>query len=493
MERALALRFLMTMLLGALLLAAPARAEWLLGETEHFRLYSDLPEAELRGYASDLEEYHTLLLQLTGTKEVEKPRKLDIYVIKSAPAFRTLMPVPFVIGFYASTARATAAFSLVDKESASTSRNTLFHEYAHHFMLHHHPGAYPPWYVEGFAEYVAAARFEDTTIEYGGWEKDRAAWASYMTGWRPWDEIIFGHARGGMFYPQSWLLVHYLYRTPGRLEQLRAYLSSRGRGGKADRIAFKEAFGTDARKMGREIAGYVRGKIGYSRITRTGPRPIAPITISRLPREADKILLPAIGIRLEVGKTESSRLLSRLRNGAEDSADLWAQRALAEGEIRFGDRAAGVEIVDRLLAADTNSVELLYLRGLADLLSAREGGVTRDKLLSSARARFTSAFKRDPENVPVLIGYVEAAGSAVPMRKDVLDVLLTAQAIAPEVAAIRYNAALALAQSGDFDWAKRMITPLATQAHKTDQSTAAEALLVKVEAGERPTEAISWK
>ena len=47
-------------------------------------------------------------------------------------------------------------------------KSVLFHEYAHHFMLHHFPAAYPAWYVEGFAEFFSVVAFpQDGSIEYG--------------------------------------------------------------------------------------------------------------------------------------------------------------------------------------------------------------------------------------------------------------------------------------------------------------------------------------
>src|SRR6202034_3513705 len=47
-----------------------------------------------------------------------------------------------------------------------------------------------------------------------------------------------------MFYPESWLMTHYLLRTPGRQQQLTDYLNAL-RVGSEPAVAFKAAFKMD--------------------------------------------------------------------------------------------------------------------------------------------------------------------------------------------------------------------------------------------------------
>ena len=40
-------------------------------------------------------------------------------------------------------------------------KTVLLHEYTHHFMYQYFPAAYPTWYSEGFAEFMASPVFND--------------------------------------------------------------------------------------------------------------------------------------------------------------------------------------------------------------------------------------------------------------------------------------------------------------------------------------------
>ncbi|MGC4082379.1 MAG: DUF1570 domain-containing protein [Vicinamibacterales bacterium] len=64
--------------------------------------------------------------------------------------------------------------------------------------------------------------------------------------------------RRGLFYAESWALVHYLtFGAPARSVQLRAYLTAIGRGDWPDE-AFSNAFGVDTRALDVELRQYIR-------------------------------------------------------------------------------------------------------------------------------------------------------------------------------------------------------------------------------------------
>src|SRR5690606_17382921 len=57
--------------------------------------------------------------------------------------------------------RAAGSIARRNERTALDGMSVLKHEYAHHFMMQYFPGAYPGWYVEGYAETVATIRFLD--------------------------------------------------------------------------------------------------------------------------------------------------------------------------------------------------------------------------------------------------------------------------------------------------------------------------------------------
>jgi hypothetical protein len=87
--------------------------------------------------------------------------------------------------------------------------------------------SYPAWYVEGFAEYFMTATFFPTRVDFGLFDAGRAYSLSQQ--WLNWDRVIgretakLRSADVLMFYAQSWLLTHYMFRAPGMSEKLNAY------------------------------------------------------------------------------------------------------------------------------------------------------------------------------------------------------------------------------------------------------------------------------
>ncbi|MFW8194380.1 hypothetical protein, partial [Klebsiella pneumoniae] len=85
-----------------------------------------------------------------------------------------------------------------------------------HFMLGNTPGAYPAWYVEGFAEYYMTAdiKVSDNSVILGGYNQNRAYWIM-SENWIPLDVLLRSRpdeVRNGSqrttYYPLAWLLTH---------------------------------------------------------------------------------------------------------------------------------------------------------------------------------------------------------------------------------------------------------------------------------------------
>src|SRR5438128_8668587 len=252
--------------LALLLLASPAAAAWRRAESANFIVFSQSSEASLRKDAALLEDYNAFLRLLTRVDDPPPPNKLKVFIVRGRAALRTVRPglANEVGGFYASSEAGIAAF--VDDNAGlenGEENQILFHEIAHHFMLQYRPTAYPPWYVEGFAEYVMTARFEKETISYGQASTLRTSWLTHRE-WLPLERILFDPPprkpeENALYYAQSWLLVHYLLRDETRRRQAIDYLAATA-GGEAPRAAFKRIFATEPKAMMREIENYAYHK-----------------------------------------------------------------------------------------------------------------------------------------------------------------------------------------------------------------------------------------
>ncbi|MFC7499714.1 hypothetical protein ACFQRC_10830 [Enterovirga sp. GCM10030262] len=472
----------------ALLFAAPASAAWLEAESPHFLVYSDGKEQELRSNVRLLEDFHELLADLTGVDDPSSPSKLRIYLASSSKELRKVRNVGGGMGgFYLATSEGVAAFAIRKDYGLGWAADTLFHEYAHHFMLQHFPANYPTWYIEGFAEYLATVEFTDTHVDVGRDNRIRATWL--RANWYSLDNMLTrdsASAGGSLFYAQSWLMVHYLMRDPERRALLQRYLRGFAEG-EDPKASFRTVFEMDAVDFTRILRGY-GNDMTFTRIPRASRADPVAISVRRLPPSEDDLLLYSAGLSLGLADWGSYPVLPRVRDAVEDHPDdPAAMEALIRAELLYGDRARAEALLDRLLKLRPDDRDALYLRGLAHIHAGRADSAARAEHFAKARPWLARAHKADENFYPALIRYAESF-SADPAfaGENVGNILLLAAQLAPQVSLIRLNAAHQQALHGDFEMAKALLAPVVNEPHSTRLREAARTLMAEVEAGKAP-------
>lgn len=478
----------MRWLLGVALLlwTGSVQARWLEAETPHFIVYSDGTEPRLREFALLLEDYDALLRALTGTKAEPSPTKLRVYLLRGPAALREVRDVPSTTaGLYVAAPGGAAAFAIrrdSGGEFGIEGEDVVLHEYAHHFMTQYYPYGYPAWYVEGFAEYLMTAAFTPTRIQLGRFSPNRGIWLS-QGDWIPAETLLTkrpGELRGdqrAMFYAQAWLAVHYINRTPGKLAALRSYLIALGKGVPTE-TAFTQAFGTDFAGFQRELRRYVGGRMTYTAFDRIAATAPPTIAVRALPASADELLLPLANLRAGVGPEWRDRRLAQIRAAAARyPGDAFAERVLALAEAQIGDPAAGIAVADRLLARDAADAEALFARATALMAQARDTPGDDRPLLAQARQAFVRANKVAPNQAPILFGYAQVQLASAPPSRNVLDVLLLARQLAPQVDEIGLLTASVAMRQGDFVGAENLLKPIAFDPHGGELAAAATRMI----------------
>lgn len=466
-------RYLLSAVALFLVATTPARAEWRRAESPHFIVYSEGQEAKLREQLALLEDFHGLLLSLTGAREPETVTKIELYMIRGYGQMRQIRPVGSGVGgFY--TADPGGIIAVADqgqREDYMTNNEILLHEYAHHFMLQNFPATYPRWYVEGFAEYLATARLDDDVIEWGRFNPARASWLADRSGWLPLDRLLFGDPRrlegyeGAKYYAQSWILVHYLFREPDRRRRLAAYLGAVTRGA-APRQAFAEAFDTTPSALQRELSSYGRDGMTYSRATRASARRPVAVSISVMPPSADDLLLARAAMsRGYYGRADG--LLARVRRAAARHDEPFARRVQAMVEAYYGDGADADRILDSMLRDTPTDAELLYLKGIRFLRAGFYDEANRAAHYRRAQPFFVRAHRADPRHYPTLYRYAESL-SLEPafLTENTGNILMLANQIAPQAPEITLSVANHLLRRGEFEQAEALLAPLAANAHR---------------------------
>ncbi|MCG2842541.1 hypothetical protein L6Q21_16305 [Sandaracinobacter sp. RS1-74] len=468
-----------------LALPAPVLAGWKVAETAHFRVYSEGPQKRLVEQAALLEDFHRLLQDRTGRHPAAGAPRLDVFLVKNlqeATPWRKLGGN--VAGFYRAD-RGRISVIAVDPgegnddlaDTALGGQQILLHEYGHHFLLGTAGVAYPPWYVEGFAEYFSTARFRRDSIEIGRISGNRGVWLAGAE-WLPMEKLLARtpalerHSESAMFYAQSWLLTHYLFRTPGMRDRLVAYLTATAAG--ADPVeAFRSHIDPDLQGFQQKLRRYL-DETSFSRLPRTAGTP-ASVAVKPLPASAGSLLMRLVSMEhgLPESRTEAAREDVRARAAAA-GPDALASRALALVELQNGNRAEARTLLDRLLVAEPDDPDLLRWRAMA-----------AEDLAESQRF-LDRAFDAAPNDWRTLHAYARLYQPARrPLPTHALDLLLRAHDLAPQVTEVVLDTAVALARANRLPEAANILEPLAWSPHGGPAAELAERLLMKARAGDR--------
>jgi hypothetical protein len=477
-----------TLLAAALWLAAasPASAAWLRAESDNSIVYGEMSEERLRRQVVDLEDYAQMLRTLMRIESPPASGKLRVYLVRGGGELNLIRQRPAGVGgVYISGPDGIAAVVDVNANRDNPTA-VLFHEYAHHFMMQYTGRVYPPWYIEGFAEYMMTARFTSRAIEFGHVDPGRAATLSDPGRWLPMENILFGGQRRtaeqhGLFYAQSWLLTHYLLDDAARLEQFRAYLAALARA-EEPRAAFQASFGMTPDQLERQLKTYAFGRLTFRRLDRSSAARPPQVAVTRLPESADRLVL--LQGALHVGVRDEGQALGAVRREAARHSDPFARRVLAQAEALHGDGAVADRLIDELLALSPRDSELMYFRGMRYLRASETAdGDARTSLRLQARTWFSRAHRIDGRHFQTLFRYLESRSEEPGFVSAAnLEVMLLAQSLAPQVGEIRMAAARMLMLLDDFELAERMLAPLAGSAHEGGQTAAARELLAKARA-----------
>lgn len=477
-------------LFALLLLALPLPAwAWTRAETPHFRVYSNGPERRLVEQAALLEDFHALLIDRTGRGPTADAPPLDVFLVETLDDGSPWRRMPAsVAGFYRAD-RGRISVIAVDKGDLPdsrtltelTGRQILLHEYAHHFLLGTDGVAYPAWYVEGFAEYFSTARFLKDSIEIGRISGNRGIWLAGSE-WLPMEQLLTRSPKfasssdSAMFYAQSWLLTHYLFRTPGMRERLVAYLRATASG--TDSVeAFRTHIDPDLKGFQQTLRAYL-DRTTYSRMPRPA-RTEAAVQLRRMPPAADALLMRLVTLEHALPESRSAAALADVRTrAAQFPGDPLAGKALALAELQSGNREEARQMLERLLAASPDDPDLLRWRAMASGPGAAG--------FQDARTHLTRAFTAAPNDWRTLHAYARLFQPVrQPLPTHAMNALLRAHELAPQVSEVVLDTAVALTQAGRLPEAAVVLEPLAWSPHGGPAASFAQTLLQLARSGDR--------
>ena len=250
--------------------AAP-KDQWVSVQSKNFLLLGNASEKEIRRVGTRLEQFREVFAKLFPKANVNSPVPMRVIIFKNRAAYLPFMPVyqggiNEVAGYFQSGQDVNYITLTTELNSADPYR-VIFHEYVH-ALLSDNTIRVPAWFNEGLAEYYSTFEITDgdRKVTLG---KPLAPHVFLLRENRflPLARLFaVDHGapeynerdKKGVFYAESWALVHYLMlgNAGKRQPQFIQYLGLLAEG-TAIGEAFQTAFQTDYAVLEKELRDYI--------------------------------------------------------------------------------------------------------------------------------------------------------------------------------------------------------------------------------------------
>jgi tetratricopeptide (TPR) repeat protein len=273
------LRTALFVCLGFVVLFAPGLSvaehheNWIEIQSPHFMVLSNAGESEGRKAALEFEEIRALFQHLYPTLRVDSGKPTIVFALKNEDSLKLLIPSygqnskgMHVGGFYHPSYDKNFAVIRTDiRGTGPLGNRTLYHEYTHAYFRYNFRGL-PMWLDEGLAEYYGNTSIDSKEAGVG-MPNETQIRTLKENPLLPIDQLVTidrtsplynTREHSGIFYAESWALVHYLMISPDVREQdlLNKYL--RALHATDDPIeAANQSFG-DLKKFSEKLNGYIR-------------------------------------------------------------------------------------------------------------------------------------------------------------------------------------------------------------------------------------------
>jgi len=220
-----------TLLVALVFLGSPLRSSaehkenWTEIRSTHFTVISNAGEYDGRRIALQFEEVRAMFEQLYPKLKVDSGKPTVVFALKNEDSLKLLMPsygqnskAMHVAGFYYPSYDKNFAVIRADVSGTGPlSFHSLYHEYTHAFFRYNFRGL-PLWLDEGLAELYGNTSIEGKTASVGLPNENQLRYLQNKE-LLPLDQLVTidrssplynTSDHSGVFYSESWALVHYL-------------------------------------------------------------------------------------------------------------------------------------------------------------------------------------------------------------------------------------------------------------------------------------------
>lgn len=246
--------------------AVEAKDSWLRVQTRNFTLIGNSSEKEMRQVATRLEQFRDVFTRLFSQANFKSPVPTTVIVFKSKSSYKPFA-LPNAAGYF-QKGDDVNYITLSTETYDDDPFNIIYHEYVH-LLIDNTTGDVPAWFNEGLAEYYSTfAIKEDRKVHLGepipyhvlALREEKLMPLRALFAVDHYSPEYNEKNKRGIFYAQSWGLVHYLMfaNNMERRPQLSKFINLTG-AGMAIEQAFKQAFQTDIETIEKELKKYISG------------------------------------------------------------------------------------------------------------------------------------------------------------------------------------------------------------------------------------------
>jgi tetratricopeptide (TPR) repeat protein len=252
--------------------ASTAKETWLSVRSKHFLLVGNASEKDIRKVGVRLEQFRDVFSKIFANSKANSAIPITVIVFKNDGAFKPYKPLyqgkPSAVSGYFQSGEDVNYILLTSELRDANPYAVIFHEYVH-ALTSDNSRPLPPWLSEGIAEYYSSFEVENNNkkVLLGKAIADHVLYLREQK-FLPLQRLFaVDHGspeynerdRVGVFYAQSWALVHYLLLSDDRKRQPQfiQFVNALASGAPID-DSFKQIFQTDYATIEKELMSYIR-------------------------------------------------------------------------------------------------------------------------------------------------------------------------------------------------------------------------------------------